>query len=257
MSARDLALLIEAATEAGDIAKTFWRNDPKSWEKAPGDPVGEADLAANAVLRARLRDARPDYGWMSEEDEDEPERQFAERVFIVDPIDGTKSFLKGEENWGVAVAVAENGSVTAGAFVMPAKDTVYAAASGNGASRNGSPIVIRAPNEPPEVLTARTSFDEKNWPGGVMAHARAFRPSLIYRFALVAEGRFDMTLTLRDAWEWDLAAGAIIASEAGARVSDRTGQPIVFNTPMRRANGALAAHPDLARATLAGTGRHG
>lgn len=249
---RDLDLLIDAANEAGDAAHSFWRNDPHFWEKSPGDPVGEADLAANDILRNKLRSARPDYAWMSEEDADESDRANADSVFVVDPIDGTKSFLKGERNWGIAVAVATRGVVTAGAFVMPAKGVVYAASKGAGATCNGQPIEVRPPPETPDVLTARASFAPENWPGGVPGFMRSFRPSLIYRFALVAEGRFDMTLTLRPAWEWDIAAGSIIASEAGATVTDRRGAPLCFNSPDRQVNGAIAAHPTLNRATVSG-----
>lgn len=250
MPAHDLALLVEAAKAAGERALGFWRNDPDYWEKAPGDPVGEADLAANAELRAQLRAARPDYGWMSEEDADEAERASADRVFIVDPIDGTKSFLKGEQNWGVAVAVAEAGRVKAGVFVMPAKGLVFAAAEGQGATRNGKAIAVRAPAAVPDVLTAKASFRRELWAGEVPVMAQVFRPSLVYRFALVAEGRFDMTLTLRPAWEWDIAAGAIIAAEAGASVMDRSGNALSFNSPDRRVDGAIAAPESLARSTL-------
>lgn len=250
MPVSDLDLLIEAAEAAGVVAKGFWRNDPKSWEKAPGDPVGEADLAANTVLRERLLAARPEHGWMSEEDEDTDARRAARKVFIVDPIDGTKSYLKGEENWGVAAAIAEDGVVTAGVFVMPAKGVTYAAALGQGTTKNGVPVAVRVPEAIPQVLTAKASFDPKHWTRSVPEMDRAFRPSLVYRFALVAEGRFDMTLTLRSAWEWDIAAGAILASEAGAAVTDRKGAPLVFNNVGRLVDGAIAGPPDLVRDTL-------
>lgn len=251
MPERDLDLLIGAAEAAGAVAKGFWRKDPKFWEKAPGDPVGEADLAANTVLRERLCAARPDYGWMSEEDADTPERRAAERVFVVDPIDGTKSYLKGEENWGVAAAVVEKGAVTAGVFVMPAKGVTYAASLGEGATRNGVPMAIRPPAAIPDVLTAKASFRAEHWNGPVPDMDRAFRPSLVYRFALVAEGRFDMTLTLREAWEWDIAAGAILVTEACGKAVDRRGAPLVFNSPDRRVDGAIAAPVDLVDATVA------
>ena len=251
MPERDLDLLIGAAEAAGAVAKGFWRKDPKFWEKAPGDPVGEADLAANTVLRERLCAARPDYGWMSEEDEDTPERRASDKVFIVDPIDGTKSFLKGEENWGVAAAVVEKGVVTAGVFVMPAKRVTYAAALGEGVTKNGVPIAIRPPAAIPDVLTAKASFRSEHWSGSVPEMERAFRPSLVYRFALVAEGRFDMTLTLRGAWEWDIAAGAILVSEAGGKAVDRYGAALVFNSLERRVDGAVAASVDLVDATVA------
>ncbi len=114
MPARDLALLTDAARQAGEIALRFWRQAPKTWEKPGQGPVTEADLAVNAALRDMLRSARPDYGWLSEEDPDSETRLETEFQFILDPIDGTRSFIAGEDVFAISLAVVQNGTARAG-----------------------------------------------------------------------------------------------------------------------------------------------
>ena len=140
MPATDLQLLEEAAREAGEIARSFWREDPKVWDKGGDDPVSEADFAVDQHLKSRLLSARPDYGWVSEETEDDPARLGAKRVFIVDPIDGTRSFVAGEKTWAHSIAVAEEGRVIAGAVYLPVREKMYLARSGGGASLNGNSL---------------------------------------------------------------------------------------------------------------------
>ncbi|MEL7344964.1 MAG: inositol monophosphatase family protein, partial [Pseudomonadota bacterium] len=182
--------------------------------------------------------------------------QTSQTLFVVDPIDGTKSFLKGEENWGVAAAVVTQGVVEAGVFYMPAKNVTYAARRGHGATKNGVPLSMRAPLAVPDVLTAKASFDPKHWTSGqAPAMERAFRPSLVYRFALVAEGRFDLTMTLRHAWEWDIAAGAILVAEAGGLTLDRHGRELSFNNSDRRVDGAVAGPIELVQETVSALSR--
>lgn len=252
--ADDLALLISAAEAAGDLATPYWRADPKTWDKGDGQgPVTEADLAVDALLRERLMAARPDYGWLSEETQDTPERLSAERVFIVDPIDGTRSFIAGEKHWAHSLAVVEAGEVIAAAVYLPMSGKFYSAALGGGATLNGAGIEVRARAtlDGADVLTARPNLDPVHWPGGVPNLARHFRPSLAYRMALVAEGRFDGMLTLRDTWEWDVAAGTLLCREAGGQVSDRTGAPPRFNNPHPALRGLIAGGPAV-QAGLAG-----
>ena len=255
----DLALLTEAAAEAGRIALGFWRKSPKHWDKGgEHGPVSEADLAVNDALRARLAAARPGYGWLSEESPDDPARLTCARVFILDPIDGTRAFLAGEENFSVSLAVAEAGRVTAAVVHLPAKARSYSATAEGPACRDGAPIrpASRAELAGADVLTSRTALQPEHWPGpgGVPEVKRSFRASLAYRLCLVAEGRHDAMLTLRDTWEWDVAAGALIAARAGCAVSDRLGQPLRFNNPAPRVAGTVVANPGLQRQILAGLG---
>lgn len=249
----DLALLTRAAEAAGDLAMGFFRQDPQTWDK-PGDagPVTEADLACDALLKEMLRGARPDYGWLSEETPDNRDRLASERVFIVDPIDGTRAFVKGEEAWAHSLAIAENGTITAAVVFLPAKNRLYSAGKSLGATRNGTALACtaRVDLDGATMLAARPSYDAHHWTGKVPPVSRQYRPSLAYRLSLVAEGRFDAMLTLRDSWEWDIAAGTLILAEAGARVSDRRGAPLVFNNPHPQVPGVVAAGPGLHNAIL-------
>ncbi|MEM9764383.1 MAG: 3'(2'),5'-bisphosphate nucleotidase CysQ [Pseudomonadota bacterium] len=247
--AADRALLVSAAEAAGEIALKGFGRQLAIEEKADGQgPVTEIDLAVDAALRETLTGARPGYGWLSEETVDGPARLSAERLFIVDPIDGTRAFIDGQKGWAVAVAVVEAGRVTAAAVHLPARGETYAAALGHGATLDGAPL---APKPAPadlsaaEVLAARPSFEKKHWPGGVPDMRRSFRSSLAWRLCLVAGGRFDGMLTIRPSWEWDIAAGSLIAAEAGRAVSDASGRRLVFNTPGTRTPGIIAADPRL------------
>ncbi len=244
MPARDLDLLTTAALAAGEIAMRFWRHDPKVWEKDDGaGPVTEADLAVNRMLEDTLRAARPDYGWLSEESEDDAVRLGRERVFIIDPIDGTRAFIAGEQTFSHSLAIAENGRVIAGVVFLPARDRIYTASIGGPALRNRDVMVAstRGAAEGAKILTTRPNLLPELWPGGVPDLTRSFRPSLAYRLCLAGEGRHDGMLTLRDAWEWDIAAGALIAEQAGAVVTDRVGAPLHFNRAVPLAAGVIAA----------------
>lgn len=221
------------------------------WDKPEGaGPVTEADIAVNDLLEQELRGARGDYGWLSEESADDGARLSRERVFIIDPIDGTRSFIEGSNTWAHSIAVAEKGKVTAAVIYMPKRGKLYAAAAGEGATLNNAPIRVGVETRLARatVLAARPATEQKHWKGGhVPAFQRAYRPSLAYRLGLVAEGRFDAMMTLRRSWEWDIAAGDLILREAGAVISDQAGQGLIFNNPDPRLNGVLAANPALHR----------
>jgi len=249
----ELSLLIDAARAAGEIDSRYVRDGFKTWEKSDGaGPVTEADLEIDAMLRDSLTAARPGYGWLSEESPDDPARLNADRVFIVDPLDGTRSFISGEKTWAHSIALAERGRIIAAAIYLPMLDKLYTAAEGSGAHLNGSPIGASDASDPntSHVLAARPALDGQHWPGGVPDLRRSHRPSLAYRLSLVAEGRYDAMFTFRPSWEWDIAAGALILQEAGAVATDKTGGPLTFNNPHPQCNGVLAAGPALHAALL-------
>lgn len=246
MPERDLALLTDAAREAGRIALRYWRRNPQVWDKGgEHGPVTEADLAVNDMLKARLLAARPDHGWLSEETPDSPARLARESVFIIDPIDGTRAFIAGEETFAHSLALARNGRVVAGVVFVPALDRIYVASESSPPLKDGQPITASSRDrlEGSQVLTTKANLAPEKWPGGVPEIERHFRASLAYRLCLVAEGRFDGMLTLRDAWEWDIAAGSLIAEKAGSVVTDRQGRALSFNTPTALAKGVLALPP--------------
>lgn len=243
MPANDLDLLIQAARVAGDIARPFFEGENRVWDKGNDDPVTEADLAVNTHLAETLQSARPGYGWLSEETEDTDARLGKSRVFIIDPIDGTRAFVAGEKTWAHSIAITEDGAPIAGVVYLPMLDLMFAATRGQGASLNGAPIAASnvSDTDGATVLASRPAFAEKHWPHGVPGFKRHFRPSLAYRLCLVAQGRFDAMLTIRDSWEWDIAAGALIASEAGAGTSDRFGHGLVFNHSHPKSQGVVVA----------------
>lgn len=243
MPERDLALLAEAALEAGRIARRFWRKNPETWEKPGQGPVTEADIAVNRMLMAELRAARPDYGWLSEETPDDIARLNHERVFVVDPIDGTRAFIAGEEHFSHALAVVQGAQVVAGVVHLPIPDSTYCATKDGPSTLNGVPMMPRAPGAEPVVLASGAALAAEHWNGGVPQVRRAFRASLAWRFCLVAEGRFDGVLTFRPTWEWDVAAGAIIATRAGLAVTDAAGQAPAFNRRDPRVPGLVVATP--------------
>ncbi len=254
MPESDLSLLTHAATEAGEIARRYWNAKPQVWEKPDhAGPVTEADLAVDAMLREALLAARPDYGWLSEETEDSDARLSNHHVFIVDPIDGTRAFINAKKTWAHSLAVVRDGRVQAGVVYLPLLDKLYTAEKGRGAWLNGAPIKASARSAltGASVLVGKLALADQHWPGGVPEIERHHRPSLAYRLCLVAEGRFDAMLTLRDSWEWDIAAGALIASEAGAVLTDRRAGDLVFNTPRALGPGVFAMAPQLAPQILA------
>lgn len=253
MPETDLALLTRAAQEAGTVARGFLGQDLGIKYKPDNlGPVTKADLAVNATLEQILREARPAYGWLSEESVDDPQRMATEATFIIDPIDGTRSYIEGANTWAHSLAVVHDGIVTAAVVLLPMLDKLYTASLGHGARLNGRPIAVtrRASPDQAEVLATRPTMEPHLWPGGVPDVQRHHRPSLAYRQALVAEGRFDAMVTFRPTWEWDIAAGSLILSEAGARVSDKRGARLRFNAPHPQADGMLAANPNLHDAFL-------
>ena len=249
----DLALLVRAAREAGRIALHYWKRSPKVWEKGDEGPVTEADHAVNDALEKTLRTARPAYGWLSEETPDTSDRLTREHVFILDPIDGTRAFIAGEDSFSHSIAIARNGQVTAGVVFLPALDRMFAACVDGPATLNDAPITASriAGADGATILTPAANMRPEHWPGGVPDVKRAFRASVAYRLALVAQGRFDGMLSFRQGWEWDIAAGSLIASRAGACVTDRHGAALRFNRQVAKADGLIAAAPGLHRDLLA------
>ncbi|OED46036.1 3'(2'),5'-bisphosphate nucleotidase CysQ [Rhodobacteraceae bacterium (ex Bugula neritina AB1)] len=246
MPATDLPLLVKAAEQAGDIACRYSGPSAKRWDKPDGaGPVTEADLAVNAMLEDMLQQARPGYGWLSEESEDNTDRLSCDRVFIIDPIDGTRSFAEGSRTWAHSFAVAEQGEITAAVTYLPQRELMFTAAKGQGATCNGCPVTVSsaAVLASAEILAAKPNLQAHHWLGGTPPDfIRSYRPSLAYRLAKVADGRFGAMLTLRPSWEWDIAAGDLLLREAGGVITDRSGSSLRFNNRLPRLNGVIAGN---------------
>lgn len=244
----DLALIVEAAREAGLLASRL-RDEGLSVEMKPCDtPVTNADLAADALLTSRLRQARPDYGWLSEETADDDSRLAARRLFLVDPIDGTRAFARGAPWWTVCVAVVEAGRPIAGVVFAPQTNELYAAAVGEGATLNGVPIQASAACaiEGCGMVGDPRVFEHEGWddPWPVMRIEQ--RNSTAYRICLVASGAADAAVTFAPKHDWDLAAADLIASEAGGYVGDHRGCGFAYNRAVPVQPSLVCAAPALA-----------
>ena len=258
-SEADLALLTEAALGAGEIARRHFQRGARAWDKGAGQgPVTEADLEVNDYLHGRLLGARPAYGWLSEESAplDDSARLHAPSVFVIDPIDGTRAFIDGQKSFAHALAVVRDGSPVAAVVHLPLLNLTYRAIAGGGAWLNDRQVTAsgRVDLAGARVLAARAALEPRHWPGGVPRVSRHFRPSLAWRLALIGEGAFDAMITLRDTWDWDIAAAALIAAEAGAMVTDRYGQALRFNRESALNQGVLAASRSLHAGLLTALG---
>jgi myo-inositol-1(or 4)-monophosphatase len=243
----DLAAAVaQVAHEAGQMAFSRWRTDFARWEKTPGSPVCEVDLDVDRMLRARLAGLLPDAGWLSEETVDSPERLDRERVWVVDPIDGTRDYIRGREGWAVSIALVENGRATIGVLDAPARGEQWSATAGQGAVRNG--VALRAGNRT-DLNGARVPTDAL--PKVDRHLTMVHKPnSIALRMAMVAADEADLVATLRWGNEWDIAAAAVIAAEAGAAVSDALGGPLRYNKPDPRAFGVMVAAPGIHAAAV-------
>ncbi len=236
----------EIAAEAGRLAIARWETGFRRWEKAPGNPVCEIDLLLDALLRERLSALDPAAGWLSEETVDNRDRLEADRVWVVDPIDGTRDYLRGRPGWAVSIALVENGEPLIGVLDAPARGEVWRTVRGQGATRNGAPL--RAARR--DLLAgARVPADQL--PAVDTDLTPVFKPnSIALRIAMVAAGEADLVATLRWGNEWDIAAAVLLAREAGATVTNAFGRPLSFNSPEGEAFGVLATAPGIHAAAV-------
>lgn len=235
------------AAEAGALAMRHWRGSFEQWEKSPGNPVSEVDMAVNAMLQERLRQLDPEAGWLSEETADSAERLMKTRVWVVDPIDGTRDFIRGKRGWCISIALAEGGRPLLGVLDAPARGEHWRASAGGGAWRNGHPL----------AASQRLALPGARVPADVLPRADqdlacVDRPnSIALRIAMVSADEADMLATLRWGNEWDIAAAALIAQEAGATVTDAHGAPLRYNSTKGEAFGVLACAPAIHQAAVA------
>jgi myo-inositol-1(or 4)-monophosphatase len=237
----DLALLEAAVREAGKLALRFFGGPYKRWSKPGGSPVTEADLAVDDFLKETLQRARPGYGWLSEESLDDPARLRMQRVFVVDPIDGTVAFMKGRPHFTVCAAVIEAGHAIAGVVVNPVLNECFTARAGGGAFLNGNVIHVGTGSAVAgsRILGNKQLFED--WPA---VRVENFS-SIAYRVVLVADGRYDAMVSLTAKRDWDLAAADIILTEAGGRLVGGNGAPLVYNGAAAVQGATIAAGPAL------------
>ncbi len=245
--ASDHALLLETVREGGALALDYFNNGVKHWDKGDDDPVSEADHAVDDLLREKLMGNRPDYGWLSEETEDDPRRLECRDIWVVDPIDGTRAFIQQRAEFTVCAALVRDGRPVAAAVYNPAREEFYDAVQGSGARLNGELIkVSAAPDfEGARLLTGRNLFRNAgplHKPADVTIH---MVNSIAYRMCLVAEGRYDACISLSGKSDWDIAAAELILSEAGGVNTNSHGQDFAYNLPDPRHKSVISAGPAL------------
>lgn len=253
--ADDEALLNGAVRAAGALALSFFGSGIVGRQKQDNTPVSDADLAVDRMLHASLKGARPDYGWLSEESVDDLSRLDAARVWIVDPIDGTRAFLAGTPEWTIAAALVEHGKPVLAAVFNPATAEMFTARRGHGAFLNGAPISVTAPEaiEGSRMIVTKGFFKHKIWTAPWPPTETVWVNSIAYRLALIASGRADATLSLTGKSEWDVAGAALLVEEAKGQVTDAAGAPLTYNQPTPRMNGLVAAASKLHELLVART----
>ena len=227
---RDSRLLKDTVREAGSLALSLFRTELKNWTKGASSPVSEADIAVNRLLENRLRSAAPEYGWLSEESADDEQRLERRRVWIVDPIDGTRGYLAGREDWCISVALVEDAAPLLGAVFAPVSDEFFFAARGQGATRNDVRLQATAGIEMdfsrvagPKPLVERLNLTS----GDIVLHPRI--ASLALRLCRVAQGSLDAAFAGGQSHDWDLAAANLIVHEANGMMSALSGDAILYN----------------------------
>lgn len=230
--------------EAGRIAHAVWPGDGhalKSWDKTPGNPVSEADLAVDVFLKRELSLLLPCAAWLSEETADDKGRTKSDLIWLVDPVDGTRDFVRGRPGWSVSVALISSGKPLIGMLAAPARGEEWFALAGQGATLNGKKL----------SASTRTRFAGARVPADQLPSADSDlelveKPnSIALRIAMVADDRADLLATLRWGFEWDIAAATLIAREAGAEVSDAFGKPLAYNKHDPRDFGVLVSAPGI------------
>ncbi len=243
--------IISAAREVGDAALRQWRHQNAGgaldqWRKSDASLVSEVDIATDRRLKSLLGAIDPDAGWLSEEIADTPDRLGKRRLWCVDPIDGTRDFLRGRAGWAVSIALVEDGQPVFGVLYAPARDELWVGTAGAGATCNGVSVTAGTRD-----TLAGARVPAHDLPRIDSDLTKVFQPnSIALRMAMVASDAADLVATLRWGYEWDIAAATVIAREAGAAVTDAFGQPLAFNTPHAQAFGVVACVPGIHAAVV-------
>jgi len=258
-SAADLDLALRAARAAGEVVMRAFRTDAEVRYKSADQPVTDADLAADRILHQMLLGERPDYGWLSEETKDSPERLSRARLWVVDPIDGTNSFVKGRAEFAISIALVDEGKPVIGIVFNPATGELYHAVAGGGAFLNGAPVHVSHTDETAEARTlfasrwemGRGELDHFGEPWRVLPMG-----STAYKMVKVADGTADVFVSSGPKAEWDVAGAAVIVTEAGGRVTGPAGEDFRYNQPNPAWRGVVASNGLLHAAAVALTRDH-
>jgi myo-inositol-1(or 4)-monophosphatase len=243
--AHELELARKAALAAGEILERYFRDRNFTIDqKGKDNPVTNADLEADDKLKKMLRAGFPEYGWLSEETADSTERLQHERVWIVDPLDGTKEFIKGVPEFVVAIGLVEHGNPVLGVTYNPIKHELFFGARGMGCHMDGNVVTVTrtAALERATVLASRSETSRGEWKSYEGRVTVKPIGSVAYKLALVAAGRADATFTRSPKSEWDIASGAALIIEAGGCITDADGSELRFNKPSVKLRGFVASN---------------
>ncbi len=225
--------MCDAVREAAEIALDFFRRGFEVREKNPGDPVTDADLAVDEVLKKRLIGARPDYGWLSEESSGGSDRLTAPRTWVIDPIDGTKGFVDGNDEWVVSVGLVEAGRPVTAVVANPRTEQFVDAVKGGGTRLNGTPVKVTSAAALPGVKLGSSRNEQRRqlWQHLFPDTSIEVVDAIAYKLALVAIGALDGVIALRPKSDWDIAAGDLLITEAGGVMTDADGNIMIYNQP--------------------------
>ncbi|HEY2986348.1 MAG TPA: 3'(2'),5'-bisphosphate nucleotidase CysQ [Candidatus Binatia bacterium] len=245
---QELETAERAAREAGAIIMGYYGKEYRIEEKSKNNPVTVADLEANVKIQEILLGRYPADGWLSEESKDDLVRLKTPRVWIIDPIDGTREFIEKIPQFTVSIGLAVEGRPAVGVVYNPAQAKLYKAAKGFGAALNDSPIRVtpRAKVEGAALIVSRSEPRKRFQPFAEICHVQPVG-SIAFRLALIGGGEGDAMLTFRALHEWDVCGGVAVVEGAGGVVIDGQGNPITFNRQDSLCRGMVAANPTLAK----------
>ncbi len=237
-----------AAREAGKIIMGFFGKTYTIEQKSKNNPVTTADIEANQKIQEILLGRYPEDGWLSEESKDDLVRLKAARVWIIDPIDGTREFIEGIPQFAVSIGLVVEGRPVVGVVYNPAQEKFYKGAKGFGATLNDRPIRVTPREEVrgAALIVSRSEPRKRFQPFEAMCSVQTVG-SIAFRLALIGGGEGDAMLTFRALREWDVCGGVAVVEEAGGIVIDGQGNPIMFNRADSLCRGMVAANGTLAR----------
>ncbi len=240
---KDLEVAIDVAKQGGQLAMSYFGRQYEIREKSPNNPVSEADIAVDSLIQRKLRGLYPNYGWLSEESQDDGSRFRSKRSWFVDPIDGTRAFIRGLPNFSVSISLIEEDKPILGVIFNPATEELFFALKGSGAFKDHNRINVSARSEiaGTELLGDPYQFQSNKWPSEWQQMNVTRKNSIAYRMALVAAGEYDGAIATMPKNDWDIAAGTIIIEEAGGIASDTAGFDFNFNQRIPSQNSMICA----------------
>lgn len=250
---------VQITRAAGAAIMRYYRAAFDVRDKAPDNPVTDADLAADTLLREQLLTLLPEAGWLSEETADNPARLDRQLVWVVDPLDGTKEFVLGIPEFAVSVALVEAGRPIIGVIYNPASAELYTAERGAGVRYNGATVGVshRRIFDGARVDASRSERKRGEFePFEAQVNVRTMG-SIAYKLARVAAAQTDATWSRGPKNEWDICAGALLVDEAGGRCVNLDDEPFNFNRPEGPlVNGLIADNGHLHDAVVAALAPH-